>query len=430
MDIRGFLSSLESAETSLPMDTEIWKGDIGGGEGWSEEKEAEASTSEESGGVSSTTSEGEWSDLARDFMDNLEAQGEEMTVLEMAQPIPVEERGRRGSFDVEEDASDSTDTSVDTTNAVERFERDVRASLRTQWPVHTGREQGDFGRGNARQSTRASAKGKKKLLPGEKKALRREKIKAKRTEREKNRGFDLTIINAQLEEFVASGGDIWALPPIKKKDHHRVAQLAAVYGLNCTRSGGGKKSVPTLRPTNRTSLPTGKNLERLKDLLGIQVEEPSSGNRPAFTSRQISIPGASRIRQAEAGLSLSPTSDATLARRSGQRKMRRRDASTSLPAEPLSRSFVSTGTVEVEHLEAMFREARVDSTPTSSMHRGTSVQGFASFENHTTGFGSRMMEKMGFRGAGHGIGRDAQGLVSPVSVQMREKRVGLGAELP
>lgn len=430
MDIRGFLSTLEGAEASVPMETEGGKREGEVVDEWSGEGDPEESTSEESGGVSATSSDGEWSDLARDFMDNLEAQGEEMVVLKMAEQTPVEERGREEPFDGEDGESDSTDTSVDTTNAVERFERDVRVSLRTQWPVHNGREAGDYGSGDRRQGANVSSKGKKKLLPGEKKALRREKIKAKRSEREKNRGFDLTIINTQLEEFVNSGGDLWALPPVKKKDHHRVAQLAAVYGLNCTRSGGGKKSVPTLRPTGRTSLPTGKNLERLKELLGTHAEDSSPKTSSAFTSRQISIPGASRIRQAESGLSLSPGSDAGFVRRSGQRKSRRRDAATSLPTEPLSRSFVSTGTVEVERLEAMFRDTHMNSTSTSSLQRGTSVVGFASFESHTTGFGSRMLEKMGFRGAGHGIGREAQGRASPLSVQMREKRVGLGAELP
>ena len=47
-----------------------------------------------------------------------------------------------------------------------------------------------------------------KLLPGEKKRLKREKINAKRAARSAAHGLDLESINAELVQFVASGGDM------------------------------------------------------------------------------------------------------------------------------------------------------------------------------------------------------------------------------
>jgi G patch domain-containing protein 2 len=51
------------------------------------------------------------------------------------------------------------------------------------------------------------------------------------------------------------------------------------------------------------------------------------------------------------------------------------------------------------------------------------------FEAHTKGFGSRMMSKMGFV-EGQGLGRDGQGISSPVEALKRPKSLGLGAYAP
>ena len=53
---------------------------------------------------------------------------------------------------------------------------------------------------------------------------------------------------------------------------------------------------------------------------------------------------------------------------------------------------------------------------------------FGDFERHTTGFGSRMLMKMGFAGAGSGLGAANQGRAEPVLPSMRGKGVGLGAD--
>ena len=62
--------------------------------------------------------------------------------------------------------------------------------------------------------------------------------------------------------------------------------------------------------------------------------------------------------------------------------------------------------------------------------RGTVVGAgheYGAFEKHTTGFGSRMLAKMGFQGQGSGVGREGEGIAEPVTATTRGKRVGLGA---
>ena len=59
--------------------------------------------------------------------------------------------------------------------------------------------------------------------------------------------------------------------------------------------------------------------------------------------------------------------------------------------------------------------------------RTASVHGFGHFEAHTTGFGSRMLAKMGFAGVGAGIGKHENGVTTPVQAEQRGKKLGLGA---
>ncbi|KAF5776475.1 putative G-patch domain-containing protein [Helianthus annuus] len=52
---------------------------------------------------------------------------------------------------------------------------------------------------------------------------------------------------------------------------------------------------------------------------------------------------------------------------------------------------------------------------------------YGAFENHTTGFGSRMMEKMGHVD-GNEPGKDGTGIAEPIDVFQWPKSLGLGAE--
>lgn len=51
---------------------------------------------------------------------------------------------------------------------------------------------------------------------------------------------------------------------------------------------------------------------------------------------------------------------------------------------------------------------------------------YGKFEQHTTGYGSRMLARWGFAGQGAGLGRDQQGIAEPVAAFVRPKKLGLG----
>lgn len=53
--------------------------------------------------------------------------------------------------------------------------------------------------------------------------------------------------------------------------------------------------------------------------------------------------------------------------------------------------------------------------------------GYGKFEQHTTGFGSKMLARWGFAGQGSGLGRNAQGIVEPLSAVRMPKQKGLGS---
>ncbi|KAI8064614.1 GC-rich sequence DNA-binding factor-like protein-domain-containing protein [Gongronella butleri] len=50
---------------------------------------------------------------------------------------------------------------------------------------------------------------------------------------------------------------------------------------------------------------------------------------------------------------------------------------------------------------------------------------FASFAKHTTGFGQKMLEKMGWK-AGGGLGAGGEGVVNPIETKLRPNRMGMG----
>ena len=52
---------------------------------------------------------------------------------------------------------------------------------------------------------------------------------------------------------------------------------------------------------------------------------------------------------------------------------------------------------------------------------------FGDFERHTSGFGGRMLARMGFT-PGEGLGKAKTGLAEPVEASARPRRLGLGAD--
>lgn len=52
---------------------------------------------------------------------------------------------------------------------------------------------------------------------------------------------------------------------------------------------------------------------------------------------------------------------------------------------------------------------------------------YGQFERHTRGIGSKLMQQMGYLGAGTGLGREKQGIAEPLKATQRPKKLGLGA---
>ncbi|KAL6639968.1 hypothetical protein ACP70R_022278 [Stipagrostis hirtigluma subsp. patula] len=79
-----------------------------------------------------------------------------------------------------------------------------------------------------------------------------------------------------------------------------------------------------------------------------------------------------------------------------------------------------------EPVKARSEPSKVRSEPRRST-RALEATGVGSFERHTKGFGSKMMAKMGFV-PGSGLGKDGQGIATPLTAVRRPKSRGLGAK--
>ncbi|KAG2577970.1 uncharacterized protein LOC120677523 isoform X2 [Panicum virgatum] len=88
---------------------------------------------------------------------------------------------------------------------------------------------------------------------------------------------------------------------------------------------------------------------------------------------------------------------------------------------------------EAEAIKARTEPIKVRSEPSKVRPesrrnvRALETSGVGSFERHTKGFGSKMMAKMGFV-PGSGLGRDGQGIATPLTAVRRPKSRGLGAK--
>lgn len=89
-------------------------------------------------------------------------------------------------------------------------------------------------------------------------------------------------------------------------------------------------------------------------------------------------------------------------------------------------SFVSSGILQSEPAEITTLESIQTSETLESDGIAKSAH-FGAFEVHTKGFGSKMMAKMGFV-EGSGLGKDGQGMSTPIEVIQRPKSLGLGVE--
>ncbi|KAM6553220.1 hypothetical protein CsatB_013982 [Cannabis sativa] len=270
-----------------------------------------------------------------------------------------------------------------------------------------------------------------RTIPGTKKKHRKEAIAVRRRERMLRRGLDLEQINLKLEEIVLDGVDIYSFQPMHARDCSQVRRLASIYRLQSGCHGSGKKRFVTVTRTQHTSMPSSSDRVRLEKLIGAGMEDADfsvvensniksmsgDGKRLKKIGR-----GTKFTRPVELGLSAERKSSA---KRHGRGNESREKGKETYANQPVS--FVSSGAMVSEKAEF----TTVDSMEMdSSSGQNNVVAGsasFGAFEEHTKGFGSKMMAKMGYV-EGEGLGKDGQGIAKPIDVVKRPKSLGLGVE--
>lgn len=266
-----------------------------------------------------------------------------------------------------------------------------------------------------------------KRIHGEKKKLRKERIAVKRRERMLHRGVDLEKINSKLEQIVLEKVDMFSFQPMHSRDCSQIQRIAAVYQLRSSSQGSGQKRFVTVMRTQSTSMPSSTGRQRLEKLLGVDDEDAdfavadcvnkksvSGGDRRL--GKKIAKRNDFRLQELQSAQNKSGSS------KKGSKVKDKKGSGQkgSYANQPVS--FVSSGIIHSETVQV----AVVDAQETSRKVV-TSSANIGSFEEHTTGFGSKMMAKMGYM-EGAGLGKNGQGMAEPIEVVQRPKSLGLGVE--
>nr|XP_024397114.1 uncharacterized protein LOC112292650 isoform X2 [Physcomitrium patens] len=296
------------------------------------------------------------------------------------------------------------------------------------------------------------SKTKSKSIPGDKKRERKKMIAAKRQERALRRGLDLQAINSALEDIVLRGTDIYAFGPMENRDRAQIHKMAAIYRLKSGSQGTGSKRFTVVTRTKHTKLPTGADKYRIASML----DQADENLKRSLTGEARRMDKKAKKAARDAFISFNTPNP----KKSGKKHQKFMQASKSMEKSGRQKlrapkyasnpmSFISCGTIGNEEesliLEAGPSECVTTTVQTSSMTQGgeattsrsstvvkvssTVPATIGHFEAHTKGFGSRMMSKMGFV-EGQGLGRDGQGIYSPLEAVKRPKSLGLGAYAP
>ncbi|KAJ4846798.1 hypothetical protein Tsubulata_014115 [Turnera subulata] len=239
-------------------------------------------------------------------------------------------------------------------------------------------------------------------FPGMKKKHRKEGIAQKRRERMRRRGVVLEKINMILEEIVLDGTDLFHFDPMHSRDCAQVRRLASIYRLHSGCRSCGKLSFVTVTRTKDTCMPSAADKVRLQKLIGAANEDSD-----------FAVVERSNSKSANADRSKKKN---TMRGSGGKR--------ASFAKQPVS--FVSSGLMESETAETHVVEDK-EANGTDEGKDPSSSGKVGAFEEHTRGFGSKMMAKMGFVEGG-GLGKDGQGMAAPIEVVQRPKSLGLGVD--
>ncbi|KAH7688376.1 G patch domain-containing protein 2 [Dioscorea alata] len=259
-----------------------------------------------------------------------------------------------------------------------------------------------------------------KNVIGGKKKHRKELIAVKRRERMLNRGVDLDEINLKLREMVLNELDTLSFAPMHSRDCTQVQRLASVYHLRSGCQGSGKKRFVVVTRTAHSCLPSSIDTVRLEKLLGVGNEDEDFTvndikSKPQKLSRRMSSKSLSRIHS---------SAPSKLRKNEASGSKKQASKKSSLSERPVS--FVSYGAMQSDQAPTpAVTDSSEINTGETSVHSCPPKLG--SFEVHTKGFGSKMMAKMGFIEGG-GLGKDGKGMVQPIEPTRRPKSLGLGVE--
>ncbi|XP_028754025.1 uncharacterized protein LOC114713519 isoform X2 [Neltuma alba] len=265
-----------------------------------------------------------------------------------------------------------------------------------------------------------------KRIHGEKKKLRQERIAAKRKVRMLRRGVDLERINSKLEQLVLEEVDMFSFEPMHSRDCSQVQRLAAIYSLRSSCQGAGKKRFVTVQRTQSTSMPSSSGRQRLEKLIGVDDEDADFSVIDFMNDKSASGNKKMGKRNSRRNV-LSPSESKTSKHPAGQGSSKMKDKKgsgrkVSYASQPVS--FIASGVVNSEAMQITAADSEeIDGTKKGIINSAN----IGSFEVHTTGFGSRMMAKMGYIEGG-GLGKNGQGVAEPIEVIQRPKSLGLGVE--
>eukprot|EP00898_Chlorokybus_atmophyticus_P000787 jgi/Chlat1/1709/Chrsp127S01938 len=302
------------------------------------------------------------------------------------------------------------------------------------------------------------------------KASMRDATEAKSMSRSQRvwRGFDvqsLQVINNTLADFVETMGDMWAFPPMDKVKRLQLHKLAGLFKLKSSSQGSGKKRFTVVTRTPHSFVPDHMILQDYMQRLLVPVQPVADRGsyRSSLTADVdediVDDDGLSYERQHRARKAVKANRAARRAAaherliweasedgvwRSKRRHSTGGDVSTSKSksrrrAEGISQvrrksyarpmEFVSSGVIADEGPSVSQPLMASSHIVTTQIVHSTHIdqRNFGEFEQHTTGFGSKMLAKMGFSGAGTGLGSGGTGIREPIKALMRPKSLGLGA---
>ncbi|XP_073003650.1 uncharacterized protein [Typha latifolia] len=324
-------------------------------------------------------------------------------------------------------------------------------------------------------------------FPGEKKKHRKELIAVKRQQRMINRGVDLGQINSKLRQLVVDEVDMFSFHPMHSRDCSQVQRLASIYRLRSGCQGSGKKRFITVVRTGQTCLPSSTDQIRLDKLIGTSIEDgdfvvnPVRKDKPQAKSKGSSAPdklrrnrelqGKKKHTEKQSSVLYAERPVSFISCGTMQVDLVAANSNRSISCEKVventssklgafevhtkgfgSRMMAKMGFVEghglgkdgqgiVQPIEPIKRpkslglgiQFTADTTDTKLEQKSFTTnmkvepKNIGAFEKHTKGFGSRLMAQMGFI-PGTGLGKDAQGMLNPLTAARRPKLRGLGAK--